>query len=163
MRVLQHLFAPSSRRWFPPDRLQRITEKIVASEQCHQGEICFAVEPAMTLRAVLAGQSARERAHEVFAQLRVWDTRGNTGVLLYLLLAEHRIELVVDRGFDGVVEAQQWRDVCQSIEQHLTAGDPETAIVRGVEALSVLLAQHFPRVAGEVDVDELPNQPHLLG
>ncbi len=163
MRVLRHLFAPSSRGWFPPGRLQRITAKIAASEQRHQGEICFAVEPAMTMRAVLAGQSARERAHEVFALLRVWDTRANTGVLLYLLLAEHRIELVADLGFEGLVDAQQWRDVCQSIEQHLKAGDPETAITRGIEVLTELLVQHFPIDSGGVDVDELPNQPHLLG
>lgn len=163
MRLLRHLFAPSSRRLFPPQRLQRIAAAIADSERRHRGEICFAVEPALTMRAVLAGQSARERALEVFAQLHVWDTRANSGVLLYLLLADHRIELVADRGFDGRVDARQWRQACEVIEQHLKAGEPETAIVRGVQALTALLAVHFPPGPDGQDTDELPNRPHLLG
>lgn len=162
MRWLRHLFAPSSRRWFPADRLQRIATAIAQGEQRHGGEICFAVEPGLRLGAVLAGQSARDRALELFAQLRVWDTRGNNGVLLYLLLAEHRIELVADRGFDGVIDPAQWREACRLIEQHLSAHDPEAAIVQGINALSTLMAGPFPAVPGQPDHNELPDQPIRL-
>lgn len=162
MRLLKHLFAPSARRLFPAETLEHIATAIAASEQRHSGEICFAVEPALHPRAVLAGRQARDRAVEVFAQLRVWDTRANNGVLLYLLLADHRIEIVADRGFDGVVSAEQWRGVCQLIEELLKSGAPEPAVLRGVAALSELLADHFPRGDGYMDHNELPDQPHLL-
>jgi len=162
MRWLKHLFAPSPRRLFPADTLRHITEAIAASELRHSGEICFAVEPNLPLRAVLAGRQARDRALEVFSQLRVWDTRANNGVLLYLLLADHRIEIVADRGFDDRVSAEQWRGVCHRIEERLKAGEPEAAVLRGVAALSELLTEHFPCGAGDDDHDELPNQPHLL-
>lgn len=162
MRLLKHLFAPSTNRQFPAGTLARIATAIADSELRHAGEICFAVEPSLHPRAVLAGKQARDRALEVFAQLRVWDTRANNGVLLYLLLADHRIEIVADRGFDGLVTAEQWRGVCQLIEERLKAGEPEAAILRGVEAMSALLVEHFPRGAGYVDTDELSNQPHLL-
>ncbi|MGY1425601.1 TPM domain-containing protein [Lysobacter sp. A289] len=162
MRMLRHLFAPSTRRLFPAERLQRITAAVADSEQHHSAEICFAVESGLSIRAVLAGQSARDRAQEVFAQLGVWDTQGNNGVLLYLLLADHRIELVADRGFDGRVAPEQWRGVCELIEEHLKAGEPETAIVRGIEAISVLVAGHFARDPEDEDRDELPNRPHVL-
>jgi uncharacterized membrane protein len=105
---------------------------------------------------------ARDRAIEVFSQLRVWDTRANNGVLLYLLLADHRIEVVADRGFDGLVSAEQWRGVCLLIEERMRGGEPEIAVLRGVEALSALIETHFPCSEGYVDTNELPDDPHLL-
>jgi len=162
MRLLKHVFAPSAQRQFPADALDRIAQAIAASEARHSGELCFAVEPHLHPRAVWAGQQARDRAGEVFAQLRVWDTRANNGVLLYLLLADHRIEIVADRGFDGRVSAEQWRGVCQLIEEELKAGEPEAAVLRGIEAMSALLIAHFARGAADVDSNELRDAPHLL-
>lgn len=162
MRVLKHLFAPSAKRLFPEDALQRIAALIAAGEARHTGEICFAVEPNLHPRAVLAGVTAHQRAREVFARLGVWDTRANNGVLLYLLLADHRIEIIADRGFDGCVSAEQWRGVCQMMEERLRAGEPEQAVEAAVETMSNLIAQHFPRDEGDVDRNELPDRPHLL-
>jgi uncharacterized membrane protein len=162
MRVLKHLFAPSAKRLFPADALQRIAAQIAASEVRHTGEICFAVEPNLHPRAVLAGMSAHQRAREVFARLGVWDTRANNGVLLYLLLADHRIEIIADRGFDGRVSAEQWRGVCQMMEERLRAGEPEQAVAQAVAAMSELMATHFPRADGDLDHNELPDLPHLL-
>ncbi|RDZ26911.1 TPM domain-containing protein [Lysobacter silvisoli] len=162
MRLLKHLFAPSARRLFPEESLRRIAAAIAASELRHSGEICFAVEAGLPAGAVWAGRQAREAALHAFAQLRVWDTQANNGVLLYLLLADHRIEVVADRGFDGRVSAEQWRGVCQLVEDRLRAGEAEAAVLAGVEALSALLAQHYPRGEGEHDVNELPDLPHIL-
>lgn len=161
-RLLRHLFAMPSRRLFAPDALERITAAIVASEARHTGEVRFAVESALHPRAVLAGMQARDRANELFSQLRVWDTRANNGVLLYLLLADHRIEVVADRGFDGLVSPEQWRGACVLIEERMRAGEPEAAVLRGLEALTALVEAHFPRTAGYVDTNELPDDPHLL-
>ncbi|WP_144811482.1 TPM domain-containing protein [Aerolutibacter ruishenii] len=161
-RVLKHLFAPSAKRLFPEDALQRIAALIAASEARHTGEICFAVEPNLHPRAVLAGMGAQQRAREVFARLGVWDTRANNGVLLYLLLADHRIEIVADRGFDDRVSAEQWRGVCQLMEERMRVGEPEQAVAQAVTALSDLIAAHFPRAEGDVDRNELPDVPHLL-
>jgi uncharacterized membrane protein len=162
MRLLKHLFAMPSRRLFSQDALQRIAAAIAASEVRHTGEVRFAVESALHPRAVLAGMQARARAEEVFAQLRVWDTEANNGVLLYLLLADHRIEIVADRGFNGRVSPEQWRGACLLIEERLRAGEPEAAVLRGIEALSALVEAHFPRETDYVDTNELPDEPHLL-
>lgn len=161
-RLFRHLFAPGARRYFPAASLERIAQVIAAMEARHTGEVRFAVEGAMHPRAVLAGMTARARAEDVFAQLRVWDTRANNGVLLYLLLAEHRIEIVADRGFRGLVTPEQWRGACLLVEERLRAGEFEQAVVRGVEALSALVEAHFPRTADYVDENELPDEPHLL-
>ncbi len=162
MRLLRHLFARSSRRLFPEDSLHRITEAIAAGERLHRGEVMFAVETNLPPGAVLAGVQARERAHEVFVRLRTWDTEANNGVLIYLLLADHRIEIVADRGLDGRVSDAQWREVCALIETGMREGQAEQAVLEGIAAASALLARHFPQQAGQVDEDELPNRPRLL-
>lgn len=161
-RWLRHLFAPPARVWFPPGALQRISAAVAEGELRHRGEVCFAVEPALELSDLWARRDARARAQEVFAQLRVWDTEANNGVLIYLLMADHRIEIVADRGLAGRVSDAQWRGVCQLMEERLRAGEAEEAALAGIRAVSGLLAEHFPRAEGEHDVNELPDAPHLL-
>lgn len=162
MRLFRHLFAPSAHRMFPPESLQRIAQAIAASEARHKGEICFAVESALPLRAVLAGAHPRQRALDAFAQLRVWDTDANTGVLIYLLLADRDIEIVADRGLDGRIDAAQWEAACQSIEAHMRQDKPEAAVLAGVAAVDALLAEHAPRGADSVPPNQLPDLPHIL-
>lgn len=162
MRIIRHLFAPAAERLFPADSLQRIADAISANERRHSGELCFAVESALPWQAVLRGVDARAQAQAAFSRLRVWDTAANSGVLLYLLVADHRIEIIADRGLDACVSAEQWRGVCQLMEERLKAGDAEAAVLRGIEAASALLAAHYPQGQGAIDEDELPNQPHIL-
>ncbi|MBJ6982303.1 TPM domain-containing protein [Luteimonas sp. MC1572] len=162
MRLLRHLFAPEASGVFPAASLQRIADAVAAGEQRHRGEVCLAVEPALPAWRVVRGMIARERALDVFAQLRVWDTQANNGVLVYLLLADHRIEIVADRGFDGLVGDAQWRDACRLMEERLAAGEPEAAAMAGVGAVTSLLIRHFPRMTGDVDENELPDLPRLL-
>jgi uncharacterized membrane protein len=162
MRLLRHLFAPSARRMFPADCLQRIGEAIARDEARHAGELVFAVEAGLPWSALRAGQSARERAADVFARLRLQDTADNTGVLIYLLLAERRIEILADRGLDGRISAEQWRGVCQAIEERMRAGDPEAAVLAGVAFAGDLLAAHVPRGAADPNPNERPDAPQLL-
>ncbi|WP_057918970.1 TPM domain-containing protein [Lysobacter antibioticus] len=163
MRWLRHLCAPSARRLFPEASLQRIAASIAASESRHHGQICFAVEERLPLRELFAGQDARAAAQEAFAQLRVWDTAGNSGVLLYLLLADHRIEIVADRGYASRVGHERWQAVCDDIQQALSAGDAEAAVLGGIAALSDIVAEQFPRERGALDDgNELPDRPVLL-
>ena len=161
-RLLRHLFAPAASARFPAESLERIALAIAEGERRHRGEVCFAVEAALQWWDVLRGAEARAQAEAAFARLRVWDTAGNNGVLLYLLLADHRIEIIADRGLRDLVSPEQWRGVCLLMEERLRAGEAEAAVLRGIEATSTLLAAHFPQDDGARDEDELPNAPHLL-
>jgi len=160
-RALQHLFAGSARGSYPVDSLHRIAAAIAEGEATHQGQVCFAVESSLPIGAVLAGHDARWRAGEVFARLRVWDTEANNGVLVYLLLADHRIEIVADRGVAARVDAAQWREICARMERRLREGEAEKAAVEAVTAVSALLAAHFP--GGGERRNELPDLPRILG
>lgn len=161
-RALRHLFAGSAQSLFPAPVLERIAAAIGQGEATHAGQVCFTVESALPVAAVLAGQEARHRAEAAFAQLRVWDTAANNGVLIYLLLADHRIEIVADRGVAARVDASQWRGICALMEQRLREGDAEGAAIAAVTAVSTLLAEHFPRGGGELR-NELPDLPRILG
>ena len=162
MRMFHHLFAPPAGKVFPPDCLSRIHDAIAVDERRHRGEICFAVESALHWRDVWAGVDSRQRAEDTFSRLRVWDTEANNGVLVYLLLADHRIEIIADRGLHDVVSAEQWRGICQLMEERMKAGEPEDAVLRGVAEIGNLLAAHFPQREGEIDRDELSNTPVIL-
>ena len=159
MRALRHLFAlPGAvARAFPRDALQKIERAIRESEQLHDGEVRFAVEAALDPAQLWRGASARSRAIELFAQLGVWDTERNNGVLLYLLLAERDVEIVADRGFNGKVSAAEWELICRRMEGALREGRHAEAVVEGIEGISQLAARHFPPRPGARN--ELPDAP----
>jgi uncharacterized membrane protein len=145
MRWIRHLAAGASvRRLFPQATLDAIHRAIAAGEKRHRGEVCFAIEQSMPWRDLARGHSARERAHEVFAQLRVWNTEHNSGVLIYVLVAEHAIEIVADRGIAARVEQQEWQRICDRMRERFAAGDYERGAIDGVDAASDILARHFP-------------------
>lgn len=145
---------------FPPTALAAIEAAVHAGESGHSAEIRFAIETALDFRQLWSGTSVRERAIEVFTQLRVWDTARNNGVLIYLLLADRDIEIVADRGFDGRVGAAEWQQVCRSMENEFRAGRFEAGALAGVRQVSMIMARHFPLQDG--DRNELANIPVLF-
>lgn len=162
MRALRHAFGLGRvRRHFPPATLDAIQHAIAAGEARHRGEIVFAVEATLGIAAAWRGRSARERAREVFAQLRVWDTEYNSGVLIYLLLADRAIEIVADRGIAARVDDAQWQGVCELLRQHCRRDDPAGGALAAVDAVNAILARYLPAGAAPAR-DELPDRPVLL-
>ena len=159
-RWLRHLLASCARNRFPEQSLERIAAAIGEGERQHDGEVVFAIEARLPWAAHWARISPRQRAQDAFAQLRVWDTQANNGVLLYLLLADRAIEIVADRGLHGRVADAQWASVCAAVEAGMRDGDMEQAVVEGVRRISALLAVHCP--ATELPRDELPDRPARL-
>ena len=161
-RLFRHLLLPPwlMRRVFSAAVMQRIEDAVKQSERGHRGELRVAVEAALHPVPLLRGQSPRRRAEEVFAQLGVWDTAENSGVLLYINWADRDIEIVADRGISARVTQAQWEAICRVIEQAFRAGRFEAGVMEGIRQITVLLAQHFP-AAGD-NPDELGNRPALL-
>jgi len=148
------------RHAFPHAALERIEAAIAAGERTHCAQLCVAIESALPVTRVLKHLSPRERALEVFGLLRVWDTEENSGVLVYLLLADRDVEIVADRGIHRVVGDAAWKSICERMEASFRAGNYADGVVTGVAEISRLLAQHFPRV-GE-GPNELADKPVIL-
>jgi uncharacterized membrane protein len=163
-RWFRHTFATQSelRRAFPPASLEQIEAAVSASERLHSGEIRVAIEGALDPGAVARGKTPRQRALELFAALGVWDTEHNNGVLIYVLMADHDVEIVADRGFNGRVDAAGWASVCEDMRREFIAGRYAAGVVTGVEDVGRLVGAHYPQVPGQFDEDQLPNRPTIL-
>ncbi|HET8899460.1 MAG TPA: TPM domain-containing protein [Rhodanobacteraceae bacterium] len=162
-RLRQNLFSAwwALPRRFPARVLGEIAAAIKQGESRHLGEIRFAVESRLPWWGLLDGLDARQRARDCFARLGVWDTRHNTGILIYVLLAERRIEIVADRGITARVDAAEWRAICQGIERGYARSNWREGSLAGVQAVNELLARHFP-ADGIDNPDELGDQPIIL-
>lgn len=161
-RLLRHLFTLPFllHRKFPASLLSEIETAIHDSEKRHNGEIRFAIETSLPLSAFLRNVSARQSAIEAFSDLRVWDTQDNSGVLIYLLLADHDLEIIADRGIAEKVGQSQWDDIAQAMEQHYRAGQFREGSLEGIRRVTELLATHFP--PDDRNPNELPNKPVII-
>jgi uncharacterized membrane protein len=131
-------------RRFPSSTLDAIQREVAAQEKRHRGQVCFVVEAELTSAQLWQDLASRERARELFAARGVWNTEENNGVLIYVLLADRRVEIVADRGVDSRVAAQEWQSICREMEKHFAEGRFEEGSAAGVRAVSELLVKHFP-------------------
>jgi uncharacterized membrane protein len=161
-RLLRHLFTDhqSVARAFPPEAMRAIEKAIGEEEKRHGGQLRVAVEAALPLADLMHGVGSRERAIGWFGRLHMWDTQHNAGVLIYLLLADRRVELVADRGIHAKVGSAAWEAICGEMQQEFARGQFERGAVIGVRAVSDLLAEYFPP-SGDGG-NELPDKPVVL-
>jgi uncharacterized membrane protein len=162
-RILKHrwLDEADTRRAIPPELLERLTRRVAASEQRHTGEVRIYVEAGLPLSYLWRNATPRERALAMFGKLRIWDTEANNGVLIYLLLAEHAIEIVADRGLNSRVDSGTWKRIVQHMGSAFREQRFEEGLTQALEEVSALLVQHFPAAPGAVNPNELPDAPVL--
>jgi uncharacterized membrane protein len=148
------------RRYFPPKVLAAIEAATKAGEATHSGQLRFVVEGALVGKPLFQNQPARERALDIFSQLRIWDTARNNGVLIYLLLADRNVEIIADRGINAKVGVGGWEKICAEMEKDFKVGNFERGVIKGIEAVSGELAKHFPPYTSEPN--ELPDAPVVM-
>ena len=161
-RIMKHLSTGRAtvRRVFPLRTLDTIEQAIRSTEARHAGQIRFAVEAALELAPLLAGQTGQQRAIEVFSKLRVWDTEHNNGVLIYLLLADRDVEIVADRGIHVKLGKEVWEAICREMEAAFREGHFEAGVLAGIHAVGEHLSRHFPARSGKAN--EMPDRPVVL-
>lgn len=162
MRIAKHVLMTNwqVRRAFPQAVLTDIEHAIHKAESTHAGQIRFVVEGALDPLSLWRGQTARERAIDVFAQLRIWDTEHSNGVLVYLLLADRAVEIIADRGIHAKTDQGVWAAICGAMEQAFGQGLYGDGVRAGVQAVAAQLGRHFPLSAP--GANELPDQPVVL-
>ena len=163
MRLLRHrwLDEGDARRALGNEALARLEARVRHSEQGHTGEIRLCVEAGLPLSYLWRGATARERAVTMFGKLRVWDTEDNNGVLIYLLLAEHRIEVVADRGVARRAGEAAWAGIVAGMGDAFRSGRYEQGLAAAIDAVDALLREHFPLAAGASNPNELPDRIDL--
>jgi uncharacterized membrane protein len=161
-RVLRHWRSSKAdaQRAFPDSTLEAVAQAITAGEQTHRGEVRFIVEKALPTDEVWDGVTNRQRALALFADYGVWDTEDNCGVLIYVNLAEHKVDIVADRGIDRKIDAATWQAVCRTMTEGFKQGNYHDATLAAVEQVNTLLRTHFP--ANGARPNELPDSPIML-
>jgi uncharacterized membrane protein len=161
-RVFKHLLMPPwlAARRFGPALSAEIGAAVLVAETNQRGELRFVVEGPLPFAYLWPGRSARQRAADLFGSLGVWDTEGNSGVLIYVQLVDRRVEIVADRGIAARVAQTEWEDICRGMEAAFKAGDYRNGALTAIHQAGALLAQHFP--AGEGNPNELPDNLLLL-
>ncbi len=162
VRLARHLSLrrASVRRFFDDAALGRIADHIRTGELRHSAELRFVIEPSLSAAEIRASLPTRERALQVFSDLRIWDTEHNNGVMLYLLLADHAVEIVVDRAAAHAIGDDAWQQVCAELTGRYRAGDWLPGTLQALDRIHALLAQAFPPRSG--DTNELPDRPVVL-
>ncbi len=169
--IIRHLWldASDAKRVISPAILQRLADQVSASERQHTGQIRIYVEAALPLsyvtrmdRHISLKNIVRERAVMQFGKLQVWDTAQNNGVLIYLLLAEHAIEIVADRGLSVHVPTARWQQLLASMAATFQQQQFEEGLVQALKEVSALLIAYFPASQdGTGHINELPDAPFL--
>ena len=162
VRFLRHVAVPHwlVRRSLSAADVLKIQKAIRESETHHLAELAFVVEGGLPLAHLFAPKPARTRAEELFASLRVWDTEHNSGVLVYVQLVDHRIEIVADRGIAARVAQSEWDALCRAMERRFRDGDYLGGALEAIEGATRLLERHFPPRGA--NPNELPDKPVVL-
>jgi uncharacterized membrane protein YgcG len=163
LRILKHRWTDETdaARALGPEALLRLEQRVAMSERRHSGEIRLCVEAGLPLSYLWRDATPRQRAVTMFGKLRVWDTEQNNGVLIYLLLAEHAIEVVADRGLARAVPPETWQQLVAGMREAFRAGRFEDGLAQAVDRVDALLVAHFPLAAGQANPNELPDAAHL--
>ena len=161
-RVLRHWRSTKAdaRRAFPDATLEAVAQAITAGERTHRGEVRFIVEKALPADEIWDGVTNRQRALALFADYGVWDTEDNCGVLIYVNLADHKVDIVADRGIDRKIDSSTWQAVCRTMTDGFRRGDFHQAALAAVEQVNSLLREHFP--ADGARPNELPDNPIMI-
>ncbi len=171
VRCLRHLWldADDARRALGDEAIDRLEARVTASEREHSGQICLCVEaslpPSYLWRCLVRSEPiadvVRDRALTLFGKQRVWDTEYNNGVLVYLLLAEHRIEIIADRALARCAAEPHWRNLVTHIAEDCKSGRIEQGLAAAVDAVGALLAAHFPAEDSHGSEPGLPDRPAI--
>ncbi|SDX58082.1 TLP18.3, Psb32 and MOLO-1 founding protein of phosphatase [Collimonas sp. OK242] len=161
-RIWRHLLTTrrGAQRAFTAATLKAIQQKIAEGEVTHRAEVKMIVEGSLSLPAVLNGVTSRNRAHELFAHYRIWDTEENVGVLLYVNLADHKVEIIVDRAIGRATKPAEWQAVCKTMTREFANGAFHDSTLAALEQMNALLTQHFPDQGREKN--ELSDKPLVL-
>lgn len=154
------LYMPASKRYFSKQDQNAIAEAVKQAEQGHIGEIQVVIEGYIP-SSLAYTQNTRLRAQQLFAELGVWDTEQNSGVLLYLNLCEQKVEIVIDRGINNATEQSEWQAICDLIVNELKEKNYRVGVILGVTEIGTILNRYYNNQVVDMD-NELPNKPIIL-
>lgn len=139
-------------RWLDNHAKQVLSQAVSQAEIGHRGEVFLVVENTLPL-SIAYRQNSYDRAIQVFSDYRVWDTADNTGVLVYLNVCEHRLEIIADRGIYQYVMPSVWQAMCDKALEGIKTGKAVLALSELLQDIGALLRQYY-----QLEADKYGNE-----
>ncbi len=140
--------------YFTDDDFLLISNKIKATEKLTSGEIRVSIKedkPPFQLKFDIVKAAQHE-----FKKLKMHETRDKTGILLFIVLKQKSFYILADEGINEKVEQGTWDKVRDEIRNEFILGNYTEGIIKGIEIMGNILAEHFPIKAD--DTNELSNE-----
>ena len=161
-RWLKHFFyMPAAKRYFNKMDQYAIAQAVMEAEYGHAGEIQVVIEGNIPSNQAYY-QNTQMRARQLFAELGVWDTELNSGILLYLNLCEQKVEIVIDRGIQKETDQTVWDEICLKMTEQLSKHQYREAVMAGVFNIGDVLNNFYAQSTIDQQ-NELSNNPIILG
>lgn len=144
-----------SNRWLTLSVKDALTHAITQAEQGHRGEICLVIESHLPIASAYH-QGCRQRALDLFGLYRVWDTAENTGVLIYVNLCEHELEIIADRGINNHTTEVTWQDLCHRTLIAFKNRQMQDGLTALITDVGEILRLYYP--AEDIQGNELPDE-----
>lgn len=128
---------------------EEIVLAIRQAERNTSGEIRVHIERTTEL-------SHCNRTLEVFQTLKMFNTKKQNAVLIYVAVDDHKFVIYGDKGIDAVVPKNFWDTTKNKMQHHFKQGNFKQGIIDGVLQVGKELKEHFPW--SETDTNELPNE-----
>lgn len=147
-------------RYFKPASLSQIEQAVKSAELGHVGEIVVIIEGSLPLKLAYY-LDTRQRALDLFSQYQVWDTEYNSGMLLYVNICEHQVELLADRGIHQFVTPEHWQTICEQVTSQFLQEHYVEGVLTGVQLIGQTL-QAFYTARLQEQGNERSNRPILI-
>lgn len=150
----QLIFVPYlHNRWLSGELKMTLSKRIAQAERGHRGEIRLIIENHLPI-GIAYDKDCHGRALQLFGEYGVWDTAHNTGVLIYVNLCEHDLQIIADRGIDAHA-CDNWQSLCQNTLIYFKKGEMADGLEWLIGEIGWLLNQYFP--CDDVSGNELPD------
>jgi uncharacterized membrane protein len=126
-----------------------IVQVIIQAERNTSGEIRVHIEKSTDI-------SHYNRALEVFHSLKMFNTKDQNAVLIYVAVEDHKFVIYGDKGIDKVVSENFWKTTKNVMQQQFKLKQFKQGIVDGILKAGEELKAHFPWQIN--DEDELSNE-----
>ena len=163
-RVLRHWlsFSWQVKSMLSEAEREAIADCIETSEKQHTAEIAVAIESRLPWPYLMRRARARERAWSVFGKMQVWDTPQNNGVLIYLLCADKRIEIVADRALAELIPQPQWDEWVHQLYEYASQKQWGIGLLQVIDEMDKVLIEAFPQTDAHTDENRVSNRPNVL-
>jgi putative membrane protein len=98
-----------------------------------------------TIPRFLRDGAVHEAAQANFLTHGIHLTRERTGILIYISLLEHQVEILADQGIHQKLGAAFWDQMAQKIAQGIAQGKADESLIAVIESMGQKLAEFFPR------------------